>query len=792
MRTPFAARNSAKYIAAGFALVLMSMLAVSAIGISHTSNIHRRLESIVNEHNAKTDLVMAMRQDARERMILLHEMLLSDDLFELDEFHNRFLEHAARFNVSRTELEAIPLSSEERALLQRLRPRTEVAGAVRREIMDLIAAGRKEQAKRTLLADYIPSQNATVAVLDELLSLQRTSTRSAAAQAADYYRHALAFMGGFGLAFLALGLLVAWHVRRLVARAQDAVLDEKELALVTLHSIGEAVIATDARGHITAINPVAESLTGWTAADARGQALDKVLQLLDETSHAAISLLPAHIETGASRRAILMTRERRYSIESTAAPIRRRDGEVIGHILVFRDVSKAQYLAQQLNWQATHDALTGLLNRREFEHRLTQLLSEAKSNDKVHGLLYLDLDQFKVVNDTCGHIAGDELLTQLSLRLKQCVRDNDVVARLGGDEFGVLLEGCPAERAHRIAEDLRAAVQGFRFTWVGKAFELGVSIGVVTVTAASESIVELMSLADSACYAAKDAGRNRVHIYRPNDRALVRRRGEMEWLARIQGALTEGRFHLRYQAIHALAPAPQTGAHYEILLTMRDEHGNDTLPSAFIPAAEHYGMMPTIDRWVIRELFSQQAPIWQEGRDACRSQEPCNYLYGINLSGTSLSDDSFLPFLLAEMAHYAIPPHMLCFEITETAAIVNLKKASRFVQELRARGCRFALDDFGKGMSSFGYLKALPVDFVKIDGSFVRDIADNPADLAMVDAINRIGHTFNLRTIAESVESVEAVHKLRTLGVDFAQGFALHRPEALQPATLPGAAIRTG
>ncbi len=787
---PAAAKGNAKYIAAGFALVLSLMLALSSLGIRHSANIYERLNTIVHQHNVRTELVSTMRYCARERLIILHSLVVADDLFQLEDTALRFSALAATFNNSREELLAMNLSPQERALLSEQETLIKSAGDLREEFVDLTLNERKDEARALLLHTYIPSQNRMLAVLEDLLELQRAATARATHEADAYYRTTLRYLAGFGAAFLLLGFSAAFWVVRLVRRAEREVFNEKELAQVTLHSIGDAVITTDAEGFVDYINPVAQALTGWRTDQARGRQLAAVFRLLDAATHNTLDpLAETQEDAGPNRRAILCAGEREFAIESTRAPIRGFDGKLLGHVFVFRDVSKAQFLAQQLSWQATHDALTALVNRREFERRLAQLLESATREKTMHALLYMDLDQFKVVNDTCGHIAGDELLVQLAAVLRDHVRENDVVARLGGDEFGVLLENCPTDHALRVAETLRRGIQEFRFTWVDKTFEVGVSIGVVPIDTTSESMVRVLSVADAACYAAKDAGRNRVHVYQPNDDDIARRHGEMQWLGRIHRALEDGRFRLQYQSIVALNDK-DAAEHCEILLHMVDEHGHVTPPMAFIPAAERYGLMPAIDRWVIRELFAQHAGQWREAKNAgIGARQP---ILAINLSGMSLNDDTFLDFVCAHMDEFAVPPQALCFEITETAAISNLHKASHFMRELRRRGCRFALDDFGKGMSSFAYLKNLPVDYLKIDGAFVRDIADDPVDFAMVEAIVRIGRVLGISTIAESVETPAVLEKLRRLGVDYAQGYALHRPQAFAQTGVLTRAMASG
>ncbi|MDD5403086.1 MAG: EAL domain-containing protein [Sulfuricella sp.] len=429
---------------------------------------------------------------------------------------------------------------------------------------------------------------------------------------------------------------------------------------------------------------------------------------------------------------------------------------------------------ERLSYLATHDALTGLVNRREFEHRLEKALASAREEGWAHALCYLDLDQFKIVNDTCGHVAGDELLRQLTVLLQSKVRDTDLLARLGGDEFGVLLENCPLEQAQIVADLLRQTVKDFHFVWQNKAFVIGVSIGLVPLTQDCESLASVLSCADSACYAAKDMGRNRVHVYRVEDSELAQRQGEMNWVARITHAIEENRFRLYYQTIMPLAEADEAGAHFEILLRMLDDQGELIPPMAFIPAAERYNLMPSIDRWVVSTAFGLYWKIFSG--DSLSQRHTCT----VNLSGPSLCDDHFLSFINRQFALYQVPHDHICFEITETAAISNLSRAMEFIGELRSRGCRFSLDDFGSGLSSFTYLKNMPVDYLKIDGSFVRDMVNDPMDAAMVAAINQVGHVMGLKTIAEFVETEAVLEKLREMGVDFVQGFGIEHPRPLE------------
>ena len=428
------------------------------------------------------------------------------------------------------------------------------------------------------------------------------------------------------------------------------------------------------------------------------------------------------------------------------------------HILTER-----KHVDAQLSYQANHDTLTGLVNRREFQCRTERLLSTIKQDKSEHALCFMDLDQFKVVNDTCGHAAGDELLRQLGSVLTVTLRHRDTLARLGGDEFGILMEHCSLDDAHRVATSLQKAIQEYRFVWEGRSFKVGVSIGLVPIRSVTIDLNELLKDADAACYMAKDKGRNCIHVYHAEDLESTQRHGEIQWALRINQALEEDKFCLYAQAIVPLDGSPDK--HYELLIRMVDEKGNTIPPGAFLPAAERYSLISKIDHWVIEHAFGLLAdnPVFLKQVSFC----------SINISGQSLTDPEILEFIITQLDKSGIESQKICFEITETAAISNLIRATKFISTLRGLGCRFALDDFGSGLSSFAYLKNLPVDYLKIDGMFVKDIADDPIDHAMVKSINEIGHVMGMQTIAEFVENDVIKGMLKEIGVNYGQGFGI-------------------
>lgn len=556
-------------------------------------------------------------------------------------------------------------------------------------------------------------------------------------------------------------------------RTEAELFAEKERALVTLHCIADGVIVTDVSGRVQLLNPIAEALTGWLGDEAKGKPVDEIYRLVDASgSNPELGEADAPGEAKEAIYNLIRRGGEEIAVQHSAAAIRNREGEIIGRVMVFRDVTEARELAEKLSWQVKHDPLTGLANRIAFELRLGQLLASARTQNQKHVLLYLDLDQFKVVNDTCGHMAGDELLGQIAVLLGGKTRRSDLLARLGGDEFAILLEGCDIARGEKIAQGICDTIAAFKYAWQDKNFAASVSIGIVEIGPESESAAVLLSAADTACYVAKNEGRNRVERAEINETSGSTH-SAMQWVSRIGKALDEGHFRLYCQQIVPTSSSDRRERHFELLLRMANDDGTITPPGAFVPAAERFGIMAAVDRWVILNAFKTLAmyPVDREG---------CAIQFSINLSVQSLNESGFLDFVLEQLKQLEMPLERICFEITETAAVSNLNRVKKFIAAIRQVGCRFALDDFGSGMSSYSYLKNLEVDYLKIDGTFVKDMLQNPVDLAMVESINRIGHVMGIKTIAEFVETEAIFDKLGELGIDYAQGYALHRPEPLQ------------
>jgi diguanylate cyclase (GGDEF)-like protein/PAS domain S-box-containing protein len=569
-------------------------------------------------------------------------------------------------------------------------------------------------------------------------------------------------------------------------QAEEALFKEKEKAQVTLASIGDGVITTDANGQVEYLNAVATKLTGWRTEEAHGLPLNQILRLIDENTQQPLEFpLRQCLEEGQimefTSNTVLVHRDQRqqFAIEDSAAPIRDRKGRIIGIVLVFHDVTDSRKMTQELSYKAKHDALTGLYNRHEFEAQLQRIRQSSLPQGTTHALLYMDLDQFKIVNDTCGHEAGDQLLKDVALLLLKRIDEQTTfaratLARLGGDEFGLLLEHCSLSHSLAIANQLCQTLDRFRFFWGNEhtrnIFSIGLSIGLVPISTHNIHQPSLLVMADTACYAAKNAGRNTVHVYQETD-ALPQNK-TVQWVSAIQDNLDkEHGFSLYYQPIKSLHDTSPSNLHYEILLRMDNEQGQLVNPGAFLPAAMRYNLMPNLDLWVIRTVFA-----WLTSHPQHLEKLTFNM---INISSHSLSDNHFLSTVLSYFHHSSLPAHKFCFEIKETTAITNFTSVLTFITTLKPLGCRFALDNFGSGMASCSHLKNIPLDFLKIDGTLIKDILNDPIDYTMVKSINEIAHLMHLQTIAEHVESAAIVDQLKVIQVDYIQGYWVGRPQPL-------------
>lgn len=560
--------------------------------------------------------------------------------------------------------------------------------------------------------------------------------------------------------------------------AIPAVVSQKPRAMATLDAMGESVITVDAEGRIDYINHSAEALLGQQVIHVLGKTFPEVASLVDENDRRSLGD-PVHkalTTTGqliAGRRALLVPANgaERF-VEISVTPLRSDGKEISGLVLVLHDTSELRGLTRQMTYQASHDALTGLVNRREFERRLQEATDSALTSDIGHALCYLDLDHFKVVNDTCGHTAGDNMLREIASLIKDTVRDSDTVGRIGGDEFALLLVGCPLEKARQIADNVVRSVNDFRFVWKDKIFSVGVSIGLVEIGRDSGTIEDIMNAADSACYVAKKHGGLHVHVYSAREEASARHSGEIHWLLKLQGALRDNKFELYFQPIVHARAGGVSGPALEVFVRLASENGQPAAPPAeFIRAAERYRLMPHVDRWVVQAVFAAL------GRGGLKL--PPGRSVAINIAGQTLGDNEFLEFVVDCFDHTGASPSDICFEVTESSVVANLDHAQRFIGVLHGMGCEFALDNFGSGLSSFSTLKTLPMDYLKIDGSFIRNLGGDSVNQAMVAAMIELSRSLNFRVVAEHVEDQWALDTVTGMGIDFVQGFVVGRPQPL-------------
>lgn len=552
----------------------------------------------------------------------------------------------------------------------------------------------------------------------------------------------------------------------------------KRQAQYTLESISEGVITTDNDGRIDYMNLAAESIIGTNRDDASGHRVGELFALVDDADRRPLGdpverCLAMRRRVNMGRRAVMVTAdgEHEHSVELTASPVRGPSNSISGTVVVFHDVSELRGLTRKMSYQATHDPLTGLINRREFERRLDEAMDSAHGDEAVHMLFYMDLDRFKAVNDSCGHMAGDNMLREVAGLIKDQVRDSDFVGRLGGDEFGALLIGCPIEKARQIATDICNAIADYRFVWKDKIFNIGISIGLVEISHASGTLQDVMSAADSACYMAKQTGRGQVHVYSARDEAVARERGDIQWLRHLQTALHEDSFELAVQSIISMRGPAESGPAVEVLVRLDDGLGRATGTAEFLRPAERYQMMPQIDRWVINATLGAISG----GEIKLPAHRSC----AINLSGQTLGDESFLGFVVDALDRSGVSPSAICFEVTEGAILSNVQHAQRFIEVLHGIGCEFSLDDFGSGLGSFSSLKHLPVDYLKIDGTYTRSLQTDLVNQEMVSAMIKLARTMEFRIVAEQVEHQEDFDWLRDVGVDFVQGYFIEEPALL-------------
>lgn len=762
-------------IYASLTILTAALLVILVNNALVIDNSRTQIENMVFNHQRKAQLLSQLRLIANERTASLQKMLLMDDPIAVSEELAHFNYLAASYIKAWRKLHKLPLNKQEKAILLQQSRLVNQNNKRKTNIGLLINNQNYEAARKELLKYVLPAQSRIFALIEKLSQIQDTASRRAVKNAQMIYNRVMLYLILLSIAIFGILIYVAGKISKRLHKNKNDIHYEKERSITALDSIADIVITTDAFGNIDQLNQAARKLLGSDSSSI-GKPLDTYLTFKTK--------MVEHIQANPARQVIesgealflfddiqLVVRENEeIAIELSVAPIHDLHRSIIGAVLVIKDISEMRALTKELAHQARHDSLTGLLNRREFENRLEQTITETRRYpDEQAWFCYLDLDQFKIINDTCGHLAGDELLKQVAFKLISITRDVDNIGRMGGDEFTIVLKRCDKETAKKIMERIRNELHDMRFCWDNKCFTITTSIGIVEITPQSGNVYDVLKAADTACYFAKESGRNRIHLFDEDDKVFTQRQGEMEWVHRIYRAIETGRFVLFYQEIKALG-SDEGILHGELLIRMLDDDGNIVPPYAFIPAAERYNLMSEVDRHVVHLALNTISRYYDNPMVR-------NGLFAINLSAQSLSDDDFLNFVLLQLASAKIQPCNLCFEITETAAISNLVKATHFITTLKEKGCYFALDDFGSGLSSFAYLKNLPVDFIKIDGGFVKNMLTSSLDHALVSSVNQIGHVVGMRTIAEFVETTEIEERLFQIGIDYAQGYGIGRPE---------------
>ena len=770
-------------LVAAFTSLLAIMLLLIIISFYGMKSINSHLEKIANQSIKKVQLTSEMLHAARERSILLHRMVLLDDPFDRDELSIEVNKHGSRFAKARIELLTLPLTEEENQILISQGEMTSKAVPLQRHVNDLLLNDDLENAKTALMEEAMPAQDAVLKELTSLITLQNKYAENAVFMASKTYSNSQSIMIALGILGIFIGFIISRIFINKITLTEKKLRQEKEKAQITFKSIGDAVITTNSSGKIEYLNDKAESYIGVISEDVVGKMISKIFIAYDIENDKKISeiindYLNGYFESQISDNVDLQSSNNHtLKIKLSISPILDDNNTVQGLIITFHDVTESFELMRKIELQATRDALTGLLNRREFERKVKQTLSLYDSNTS-HAFMIVDLDRFKIVNDTCGHQAGDELLKQLSNRLKSIIRKSDMFARLGGDEFAFFLPNIDETHAKNQSEELLKSVSSYRFLWQDKTFTLGASIGLILAQPETSSYDSLYHSADTACYIAKNEGRNRIHILSPDDIGKDKNNADKNWITRLNKAIEEDDFYLYGQSIVPISRRAEGKKHVEILIRMVDDDRNVISPMAFIPTAERYNLMHKIDKLVVTKVcnFINQTPL-------------DHTVYAVNLSGQTLSMQSAMEELITIIQDSDIIPGRLCLEITETAAIANLEFARDFMESMQDLGCYVALDDFGSGLSSFSYLKNLPLDYIKIDGAFVREMLEDKSSMIMVEAIHSVGKKLGLMTVAEFVEDDGILKLLKEIGVDFAQGYFYGEPELYIPPYFSGKEI---
>jgi len=755
-------------------LSFSSILLITLITLGFVSHQVKLTQSQINEivtsNNKKLSLLFKMQHIARDRSLTLYQMVNTRDPFEFDDLYTSFRAQAERFIKSRQHLFSLMLTTQEKTLLDSQGSLSQQAVPIQNSIIGLLEQEKYTDASNRLIRKAIPAQNAVLVEVGKLINLQNKNTNNIVESLRKRLNRNIILITILTILIFAITFFVANYAIRRITKTEEQLYFEKELALTTLNSIGDGVITVNKNYYIQTINPVAETLLNVTSDKAIGRSILNFYESGDKKQRSNINSSFNKNTTQRSLFDFTLTKQdgSKFDVEHTIAPIIDKNRTILGAVIILRDVTEMRTMEKRLSFQASHDSLTGLINRREFEIRLKQNIRNAQSEKQTHSVCFLDLDKFKIINDTSGHSAGDEFLKQISVTIQNELRATDVLSRLGGDEFGILFNSCSISKAQTICNKILKSIKDTRFSWGKNSFESGASIGIVPINEYTTSLSEVMSSVDAACYEAKDKGRNRIQVFEPDDAEFVKHRAETSWIQKIKTAIKKDNFELYFQEIQAINPSYPTPRSIEILVRLKD--GEKIVPpDSFIPAAERYNMMPLIDEWVISKTFD----FLNEYQEAKNSE----LRVAINLSGQSLSEDNVLNLITNLLRkNKNLKKEHICFEITETAAIANLSRATEFILQIKQMGCKFSLDDFGSGLSSFSYLKNIPVDLLKIDGIFIRDITSDPINKAFVESIHNIGKMMGIKTTAEYVENEDILNCVKSIGIDYAQGYHIARP----------------
>ena len=749
-------------------LVTFAALGIISLQIKDTQ---ATISEIVVSNNQKSRLLVEMQQAARERSLALYSMVNTKSTREYNKVFKRFQDFATIFNEARERLLAMPLSEEEITLINQQGKLSRYAVPLQNIIIKMIDKNRFKDAIEILINKSIPSQNAVLSQIATIIDFQRNNNKKIITRLEDRLNKNIVLIIIISVFIFVLTTITSAYVINRITKTEQQLFFEKELAQTTLNSIGDGVITVDKDYLIQTINPVAETLTDVQKENIIGK---NILSIYEDENATQRTEINKNLEGSSIQRSLFdftLTKQdgTKYEVEHTITPIIDSNNDILGAVIILRDVTEVRTMEKRLSYQASHDALTGLINRREFEVRLKQTIRNAQTEDIIHSICFLDLDKFKIINDTSGHAAGDEFLKQISKTIQGQLRQTDVLARLGGDEFAIILDSCSISQATNICNQILKTIKETRFNWGKNSFESGASIGIVPITQMTVSVSEVMSSVDAACYEAKDKGRNRIQVFEPDNAEYIKHQAETSWIQKIKTAIAENHFELYFQEIQNIHPSCPTPKTVEILIRLNDNE-QIIYPDSFIPTAERYNLMPVIDEWVISNTFDFISQYYEKNHEDIQ--------IAINLSGQSLSDDSILNSITTKLRkNKKLKKELICFEITETAAIANMSKAIEFIANIKQMGCKFSLDDFGSGLSSFSYLKNMPVDNIKIDGIFIRDINIDAANRIFVESIHNISNIMGIKTTAEYVENEEVLECIKSIGIDYAQGYHISRPE---------------